>query len=843
MNLNTVFVMVLISGNGLLLTPEGSLPRVAGALTLLLLPGLVWADYLLQPANRLTRWVVGAALSYALAAILGLVFTYLPGPITLPAQLVVINLLVLLPIVGQYLSKPANRQAANFSNVRRPVIILLVILIMAAFFRLAGLGYSEFQGDEGRAMISAAEALEGHQTILFIDRRKGPAEVLLPMMMWRLTGTTNELVARLPFAVAGLLLVVTIYLLGRDMLNEPMGLIAAGLITLNGFMVAFSRIVQYQNIVIWMSAVAVLCVWYWRKTGYSLWPALAGLFIGTGLLAHYDTVLVIPALAYLALAPHKTQTSGLALLKSQVGPLLAATCLLLIIVGLFYIPYLLNPQLTDTQSYLNERIGQGWLKNSLGHFLHYSIFYNSFYYLLVTGLLVLGFLASTLAYLPFVKRIPAGRYWLPLLTTGLIVGFMLRPEALRTRPGLDLAFLPFTLLIVGALFSPALTTAQRAIVVWLAVPFIGYNFTVADPKTHFYTTIPAWGLLAALGAVRLWQSQPLSKPKTAFLAAGAVLLVMLFSGYLYLAYLRQSIEYVNDWPAGRSSLFWAPAPYNDLPETGFFGFVHRTGWKAAGGLYAMGKLNGSYYSNEKEVVTVWYTRNALRKKDAEPPAECRMQPDYYVVADQVDDPRKVNLNKIQNYYSLIGRGQLPSGKGITIYEVNPTLNPSNRQFDMSALARAFDRAAKPAAFIRGEPQNYTLNTNFSNLVRLSGYTLDTKYARPGGRITITLNWLAQAQIPADLLVFVHVEDQTTGTIGGQSNSRPVCGLFPTYQWPPGQTIPDQHVININPETPPGDYQISVGMYHADSNERLNVLNETDNTVANSATLITIPIQH
>ncbi len=840
-NLKIPFVIALLVSNGLLFTADGSLPRVVGAMTLLLLPGLAWSEYLLPYANRLTRWLIGAGLSYTLVIILGLILTYWPGPITLSAQLIVLNTLILLPLLGRKIFRHSGEQAFKASNPHWHVAILLTILIVAALFRFANLGYSEFQGDEGEVMIPVAEALEGNQAALFTARNKGPAEVLLPMVLWRLTGTLNELIARLPFAIAGLLMVLTIYLLGRELLGEHVGLIAAGLFALNGFMLAFSRIVQYQTIVVWMSTLALLCLWEWHKDGRSLWPVLAATFIGVGLLAHYDTILVIPALGYLTLISFKSPGSKATSLISHFGSWLPAAGLLLIITGLFYIPYILNPQLTDTQSYLNGRIGQGGLQNSLAHFLHYNIFYNSFYYLFVTGMLLLGFLASTLPHSPLIKRIPTSRYWLPALAVSLILGLTFRPEALHISPGLDLTVLPFALLLLGAFLSSALNPAQRVIVVWLAIPFLGYNFVVANPKTHIYTIVPAWTLLAGLAAARVWQFH-ISKPKSLLLAACALLLAVLFSSYLYLAYLRQDVEYVTDWPAGQLALFWAPVPYNDLPPGDFFGFVHRTGWKAVGGLYATGKLNGSYYSNEKESVTWWYTRNALRKKAEEPPIDCRLQPDYYIVAAKSDDNRKIDYPKIETYYSLIGQGTLPTGNGITIYEVNPSTNELGQHLDMGILARAFDRAAKPAAFIRPPPQSSELSTNFNNLIQLLGYDLDTHYAHPGGRIIVTLHWKAQAQIPADLQVFVHLEAEDTGNVLGQSNSRPVCGLFSTLQWPPGQEIPDQHIININPHTPPGNYRISVGMYHPATAERLAIFNQSGNPVGNSTKLTTILIQ-
>jgi hypothetical protein len=194
-NLKIPFVIALVVSDSLLFTSDGSGPRVVGALILLLLPGLAWSEYLLPSANPLTRWLIGAGLSYTLVIILGLILAYLPGPITFSTQLIILNTLTLLPVLGRPIFKHSSDQAFKPSNVNWHVVILLSILIPAALFRFTGLGYSEFQGDEGQVMISAAEALEGNQAALFAERNKGPVEVVLPMVLWRLTGTLNELIA------------------------------------------------------------------------------------------------------------------------------------------------------------------------------------------------------------------------------------------------------------------------------------------------------------------------------------------------------------------------------------------------------------------------------------------------------------------------------------------------------------------------------------------------------------------------------------------------------------------------------------------------------------------------
>ncbi len=868
-----LFPAALALGNGLLLAPAGGPPRVLGALILFLLPGLAWAGRLIPTADRLTRWTVGAGLSYTLAMTLGLILHYLPGPVPLWAELAALNALILVPWLkrggareqggrgtGGQGSREAEEQRSGapclLSLPRlRASAPLLLVLLLAALFRFPGLGYSEFQGDEALVMISAAEALEGHQDALFL-RGKGPGEVLLPMLLWRLTGTVNEATARLPFAVAGLLMVPTIYLLGRKLLNEGAGLIAAGLLALNGFMVGFSRIVQYQTLVVWLSALALLCAWEWREGRHPRrWAALTGAFLGAGLLAHYDAILVAPALAYVQISNWqigksaiRNSQSPISRLQSLIADLLLAAGCLLLVAGLFYLPYALDPQATRTGSYLGDRIGDTLLKNNLGSFLHFNVFYNSFYYVILTGLLVLGFLAWTLRRAPGVERLPGGRYWVPALAVLAVLGLVMQPTALRIADT-DLAALPFALILLGAFLSrgdadpsPALDPGQRAVVAWLAVPFLGYNFAVALPLTHIYTIVPAWTLLAAFPISSLQSrigesaNRRISNLQSLLLATCSLLLLAtLFGGYLYVAYLRHGVEFWQDWPRGRPALYWSP--YQELPPAGFFGFAHRTGWKEVGALYADGTLSGDYSSNEEPDVTTWYTRGA--------PRACDPEPEYYFIADDLVDPWPVDGDIIKAGYDVIGQVTLPNGKGLVIYQARPTTADVGR-VETGALARAFDRTATPTAFARSARGSQPAEANLGGLVRLIGYDVDARRAWPGGRVAVTLYWQAQAPISDDYHVFVHLEGDGEGGsapgIWGQADGRPVCWTYPTFDWRPGQIIADQHAVTIEPDTPPGDYPILVGMYLPDAGVRLDLLDETGKPVANFVKLTTVSIR-
>jgi len=832
----------LILADGLLLMPEGSLPRVGAAMTLLLLPGLAWAEILLPTTGRLVRWSIGAGLGYALAILGGLLLHYIPGPISLWQELVTLNTLALVPLLLQIAAPRPPGVPVDKKHLAR-IIPLLIVLLLAALFRFAYLGYSEFQGDEIKALMPAARALQGQPNALFEDRKKGPGEILLPMMVWRMTGTLDETTARLPFAAAGLLMVLTTYLIGREMAGKHAGLMAAMLLALNGFFVAFSRIVQYQSVVIWMSALAILCAWQWRASFQARWAMLAGIFLGTGLLSHYDTILVAPVVAYVGLvAIFRRSASASQRLRLIAVSVLAALGCFLLVTALFYVPYASDPQITETTGYILGRVGGLLRTNQLSFFVSYSTFYTSFYYLTATGLLLLGFLTWAISRIPLVRRLPGGRYGIPLLAALAAISLMIWPGMLRFS-GLDLSVVVFALILLGAFLSPALTLTQRDVVVWLACSFLGLVFVVYNPLTHIHAIYPSWVLLGGIAAARLREMAG-DRRRRLLLYAGSLPLALSFGGYLAIAYLRQDVEFWEDWPNSRVAFFWAPSPFDEVPDIGIFGFVHRSGWKGIGALYDSGQLLGDFDSNEKPAVSMWYTPGAVRVTE-ERIAACDYQPEYYLVAEDLVeslDQWSVSPDGLKIGYDAVGRIEASNGKGLTIYQVRPSTGNLGR-IEVDSLERAFDRTATPARFLQSQQPSQPTDVSLHEAVRLIGYDLDLRRAAPGGRIAVTLYWKALVDIPLDLHVFVHLEsaDGDPPGVWGQSNGTPACGLSPTHTWKAGHVVADRRTFIIKPDTPPGNYAILTGMYLPEGGARLDVRDAAGNPVGNSVRLTTVSI--
>jgi len=113
--------------------------------------------------------------------------------------------------------------------------------------------------------------------------------------------------------------------------------------------------------------------------------------------------------------------------------------------------------------------------------------------------------------------------------------------------------------------------------------------------------------------------------------------------------------------------------------------------------------------------------------------------------------------------------------------------------------------------------------SLADKVLLLGYNVESGF-RPGDGIHLTLFWQCLEEVDRDYTVFTHLVDKE-GNFWGQKDNEPVDGFYPTGQWKAGEIVRDQYDITISPEAPPGEYRLEVGMYLAETGERLPVLGE------------------
>ncbi|TEU21896.1 MAG: hypothetical protein E3J21_01250 [Anaerolineales bacterium] len=132
---------------------------------------------------------------------------------------------------------------------------------------------------------------------------------------------------------------------------------------------------------------------------------------------------------------------------------------------------------------------------------------------------------------------------------------------------------------------------------------------------------------------------------------------------------------------------------------------------------------------------------------------------------------------------------------------------------------------------------HPLSANLDDKVRLLGYNM-TGAVLPGKEVHLTLFWQALKAMDKDYTVFIHLVDPPDH-IWGQKDNPPVDGFYPTTTWEEGEIVRDQYDLGVSSDTPPGQYQIEVGMYLAETGERLSVLAEDGSVRADKIMLTRI----
>ncbi|MBC7237049.1 MAG: glycosyltransferase family 39 protein [Chloroflexi bacterium] len=793
------------------------------------LPGLALAQSLLDPDEDLVEGLLySAGLGYALLIVGTLAVHYLPGRIT-PLLLLGLYdaLFVALMLAWWRRGNPLRWRIWAVSIRQREAIALLTLLGIAVYLRFMHLGYAEFQGDEITLVHLAAEAIEGHDQALFYHK-KGPAEILLMLPGYALTGRLNELAGRIPFALANLLGVTGLYALGRRFFSAQAGWWAALLIAMNGFYVAFGRIMQYQSLIFFFGALGVLAALRFSQDTRQRWLWCSAAFLTMGLLAHSDGIFATLAAGVVVLWTlwRRAGAQGMAPLRALwdrlAMPALAAAATL----AAFYVPFVLHPQFSNTQGYLRWRMGEPPY-NNLGAFLHIGTVYNAVYYYSLLAFFLLSMIW---------RRMRIAHKWgwaLPALWLLALSSIWALPDLWLVR-GRSLAGVLFLAAFVALLALGKGGLAWNTTLIWFAVPFMSYFFGFRDPRTHYYVLFAAASLLVGAELDALTTRLRGIGRGVAYAAIALILGVSL--AYQQIMFVSHTPEYRRTYPQHRISFYWVPFG-DELPAHGLFGFPYRAGWKAIGHLYATGQLVGSFDANEESHITRWYTR-------AQP--ECAPFPTYYFIAKNVQDEQPLPMAEIERDYELIGHVLVAGEPKIDIYEHKPARTP-HQDYRLEEHIRAFDRELSGTAyttrllpFVNGEAAiQHPARLKLGSWIEFLGYSVDRTELYPGETLNLTLYWQAVAPVPESFTVFTHIEDP--GVLWSQDDGVPGCGSLPTHEWRLARPYADQYHLTIGPDTPPGPHGLVVGMYRLTTGERLPVADAQGNPLGDSIPLGSVTV--
>jgi hypothetical protein len=161
----------------------------------------------------------------------------------------------------------------------------------------------------------------------------------------------------------------------------------------------------------------------------------------------------------------------------------------------------------------------------------------------------------------------------------------------------------------------------------------------------------------------------------------------------------------------------------------------------------------------------------------------------------------------------VGLYDFATGERLLAYDPNGELLGDNIRFhEIEIVPRVEAGVPNPVHF------------NLGNRIALVGYNMDRRTASPGETIHLTLYWQALAKMEENYSVFTHVLGEEN-RIWAQHDSWPQDGDAPTSTWEPGQVIADEYELTINPDTPPDVYDVEIGLYLAETGDRLRIVGE------------------
>jgi hypothetical protein len=170
-----------------------------------------------------------------------------------------------------------------------------------------------------------------------------------------------------------------------------------------------------------------------------------------------------------------------------------------------------------------------------------------------------------------------------------------------------------------------------------------------------------------------------------------------------------------------------------------------------------------------------------------------------------------------------------------LYDIEVSLyNPYNQ----SGLEPQSGRLVLPLEIPPREPPaiealdiEHPMKVYLDNKVKFLGYNIESSF-QPGHGIHLDLFWQALQPFDSaqdkpmgeDYTVFIHLVDEE-GDTWGQKDNPPGDGFYPTTLWTQGEIVRDQYDLMVSPDAPPGKYWLAVGMYLAETGERLKVHRE------------------
>lgn len=733
--------------------------------------------------------------------------------------------------------------------------------------------------DEGLAAWAARQSLA--EAAAWTARDVHPPLYFWLLHAWRLLSGDSEFGLRLLSALVGVVTVAAAYLLGRRVAGPPAGVLAALVVAVSRFAVAWSQEMRmYALAALW----ATLALWaatrLWDGKGWRSWVGYV-LFATLGLYTLYlfASVLAVVNLVWLGWVAWRERPRGPAW-----GRWLSAQAAVLTLAA----PWLL---------YALGRIPTWSAATEVSPGLFLRVYWTAF---------AVGASAHVERWLPWTLPV------LAVLAAGVAV--LVRRTRLSGRDGRHLA------LLLLALLLPA------AVVYLVSLPKDFFFYSPPLAPRYFLVFVAAYAVLLAwaittLAAGRRWL---LALLMAVPLAVNAVALADYYPGRILTDDYRSAARALQvyrrpgdavalvtdqDWPifAYHYAGPWTGVPHawRLTPEQAE-AFLAPL-WQESEGVWLVltpyavvsdpQDLLGDWLAQRSlasaehrfaEVTLRFYARTAPRAAQARAAQAHTPRPDAppqwtadLAVADGLtlagyDLPltavRPGDLLHLALYWQaeqpaaaivrLEGRGgvlwqtEVAVPAGATRQQLDVPIPPDAAAGPARIAVAAPGAAGAAIASLRLRPANiavgsagevapaHPLAVDFEAGIRLLGYDLTPTEVRPGETVALTLYWQAQQPIPARYKVFTHLlgaqfNAQSGNFLWGQQDNEPVNGRRPTTTWRPGEVIVDPYRIVLDPAAPAGDYRVEVGLYAPATGHRLLRLDAAGQPVADHVILTTV----
>ena len=132
-----------------------------------------------------------------------------------------------------------------------------------------------------------------------------------------------------------------------------------------------------------------------------------------------------------------------------------------------------------------------------------------------------------------------------------------------------------------------------------------------------------------------------------------------------------------------------------------------------------------------------------------------------------------------------------------------------------------------------------LRANFAGQIELLGYDLPQQRVRAGEKFSVVLYWRALAPLSVNYQSFIHLARPLRVLWGQEDHLNP--GDLPTTRWPLDKYVWDEYEITVAPDTPPGEYDLNVGLYSDADGYRLQRYNEEGLVVSDSMVIASLEV--